>query len=270
VVSVAGTVLLDGAGAVALVPKVHAAWVRAGVRTAAAATQLLDAGAVVVVLEADTVPSEVAALPRERLAVAVTLDAHTPTPTTLAPLAAHVGAVLVLPPASETDLASVRAAVHATWPHLQLVWAPSAAAGTPAAVAAAAARLGADVAVDAALLAAADGAALAEALAAPLVSDRADGLFPTVVTDEHGVALGLVYSSRASLAEAVRRRQGVYQSRKQGLWVKGATSGATQTLLRIEVDCDNDALRFVVHQHGIGTRSYARHACSFCVGGVDQ
>ena len=33
---------------------------------------------------------------------------------------------------------------------------------------------------------------LAEAFAAPLVSDRADGLWPTVVVDERGTALGLV------------------------------------------------------------------------------
>ncbi|MFN8730153.1 MAG: HisA/HisF-related TIM barrel protein, partial [Planctomyces sp.] len=35
---------------------------------------------------------------------------------------------------------------------------------------------------------------LAQAIAAPLRSDRADGLWPTVVTDETGVALGLAYS----------------------------------------------------------------------------
>ncbi|HEY7823203.1 MAG TPA: HisA/HisF-related TIM barrel protein, partial [Acidimicrobiia bacterium] len=40
---------------------------------------------------------------------------------------------------------------------------------------------------------------LAEAFAAPLTSDRDDGLWPTVVTDEHGTSLGLVYSSEESL-----------------------------------------------------------------------
>ena len=37
---------------------------------------------------------------------------------------------------------------------------------------------------------------LAEAFAAPLTSDRPDGLWPTVVVDERGVALGLCYSKR--------------------------------------------------------------------------
>jgi phosphoribosyl-ATP pyrophosphohydrolase len=89
---------------------------------------------------------------------------------------------------------------------------------------------------------------LADAIMAPLVTDRPDGLYPTVVVDERGVALGLVYSSRASIREAVRRRMGIYQSRSRGLWVKGESSGATQELLRIDLDCDRDSPRFVVRQ----------------------
>ncbi len=87
-------------------------------------------------------------------------------------------------------------------------------------------------------------------LSSAWTSDRADGLVPTVVTDEKGVALGLVYSSEESVAEALRTQTGVYQSRKRGLWYKGATSGDTQELVRISLDCDNDALRFVVRQKG--------------------
>lgn len=81
-------------------------------------------------------------------------------------------------------------------------------------------------------------------------SDRADKLLPTVVCDEGGVALGLVYSSEESVAESLRTKTGVYQSRKRGLWYKGATSGDTQELVRISLDCDNDALKFVVKQKG--------------------
>ncbi len=89
---------------------------------------------------------------------------------------------------------------------------------------------------------------LADALAAVLRSDRPDGLWPTVVADERGVALGLAYSDQESLAEALESRRGVYHSRSRGLWVKGATSGATQKLLRVDADCDRDALRFTVTQ----------------------
>ncbi|KUI60513.1 Histidine biosynthesis trifunctional protein [Cytospora mali] len=81
-------------------------------------------------------------------------------------------------------------------------------------------------------------------------SDRADKLIPTVVTDENGIALGLVYSSEESVGEALRTQTGVYQSRKRGLWYKGASSGDTQELVRISLDCDSDALKFVVRQTG--------------------
>lgn len=93
---------------------------------------------------------------------------------------------------------------------------------------------------------------LEDAIAAPLSSDRPDGLWPTVVVDEHERALGLCYSSRESLSRAVQLRRGVYHSRKRGVWVKGETSGATQELLRVDLDCDRDALRFVVRQSGTG------------------
>jgi phosphoribosyl-ATP pyrophosphohydrolase/phosphoribosyl-AMP cyclohydrolase/histidinol dehydrogenase len=83
-------------------------------------------------------------------------------------------------------------------------------------------------------------------------SDRPDKLIPTVVTDERGIALGLVYSSQQSLAESLKTGTGVYQSRKRGLWYKGATSGDTQELVRISMDCDQDCLKFVVRQKGRG------------------
>lgn len=87
-----------------------------------------------------------------------------------------------------------------------------------------------------------------DAIAAVLESDRPDGLWPTVVVDEAGNALGLAYSSRASLNEAIETRTGVYESRQRGVWRKGRTSGATQELLGVDADCDRDALRFTVRQ----------------------
>jgi phosphoribosyl-ATP pyrophosphohydrolase/phosphoribosyl-AMP cyclohydrolase len=89
---------------------------------------------------------------------------------------------------------------------------------------------------------------LASALSAPLHSDRADGLWPTVVVDEHETALGLAWSSLESLTMALGTRRGVYQSRSRGLWEKGATSGAVQDLLGVSLDCDRDAIRFTVRQ----------------------
>lgn len=91
---------------------------------------------------------------------------------------------------------------------------------------------------------------LSKIIASYWKSDRTDGLIPTVVTDDAGIALGLAYTSEESILEALRTQTGVYQSRKRGLWVKGLTSGDTQELLRIGLDCDNDTLKFVVNQKG--------------------
>ncbi len=120
-------------------------------------------------------------------------------------------------------------------------------------------RIGADAQVGMALYTGA--LTLADAIAAPLVSDRSDGLFPTIVTNERGIALGLAWSSHASLAEAIATRSGVYQSRKRGRWTKGATSGATQELLRVSLDCDRDAIRFTVQQRGVGFCHRAQATC---------
>ncbi|KAK4515270.1 uncharacterized protein ATC70_002880 [Mucor velutinosus] len=121
------------------------------------------------------------------------------------------------------------------------------------------AKLGADhvdVLVPASLLTTATDDAsklnIAEAFLATAKTDRPDGLYTTMVVDEFNKALGLVYSSKQSVAESIRLGQGVYQSRGRGLWHKGLTSGATQTLKHVDYDCDGDALRFVVEQHGAG------------------
>lgn len=93
---------------------------------------------------------------------------------------------------------------------------------------------------------------VAPLLLAQANSDRPDGLFTTLVTDERGIALGLVYSNGESVAESLRCGRGVYHSRKRGLWRKGDTSGDWQELVRIEADCDQDCLCFVVRQQGNG------------------
>ncbi|KAM0720168.1 hypothetical protein Q7P37_004304 [Cladosporium fusiforme] len=93
---------------------------------------------------------------------------------------------------------------------------------------------------------------IARVLLANAQSDRPDGLLTTLVTDERGIALGLVYSNEESVAESLRCGRGVYHSRKRGLWRKGDTSGDWQELVRMEFDCDSDCLRVVARQQGAG------------------
>lgn len=127
-----------------------------------------------------------------------------------------------------------------------------------------ASRLGADVQVGMALYTGA--IHLADAITAPLRSDRSDGLWPTIVTDECGVALGLAYSNAESVRQAVSERRGIYWSRaRNSLWHKGDSSGNTQELLRIALDCDLDTLRFTVRQHG---RGFCHTGSASCFGSL--
>ncbi len=93
------------------------------------------------------------------------------------------------------------------------------------------------------------------------------GLVPTVVCDaaDHNVRM-LAYSNPESLAIALREGIGAYWSRRRNeIWRKGETSGATQRLVRIEVDCDRDALTFYVDQSGASCHTGAAR----CFGSSD-
>jgi phosphoribosyl-ATP pyrophosphohydrolase len=103
---------------------------------------------------------------------------------------------------------------------------------------------------------------LGDAVAAPLGRPLPGEVWPTVVCDEAGRTLGLVWSTRQSLARAVAERRGIYWSRSRAsIWVKGETSGNTQQLLRVDLDCDRDALRFTVRQVGTGFCHLNNRSC---------
>jgi phosphoribosyl-ATP pyrophosphohydrolase len=121
-------------------------------------------------------------------------------------------------------------------------------------------RIGADAQVGMALYT--GRLSLGEAVAAPLAKPLDGDVWPTVVCDEWRHALGLVWSTRESLARAIAERRGIYWSRSRwALWEKGATSGNTQELVRVDLDCDRDALRFTVRQRGAGFCHLERPAC---------
>jgi len=121
-------------------------------------------------------------------------------------------------------------------------------------------RIGADAQIGMALYT--GKLSLGDAIAAPLATPLPGDIWPTVVCDEAGRTLGLVWSTRESLARAVAERRGIYWSRsRRSIWEKGATSGNTQQLLRVALDCDRDALRFTVRQHGAGFCHLERRSC---------
>ncbi|KAJ6001332.1 hypothetical protein N7499_002755 [Penicillium canescens] len=110
----------------------------------------------------------------------------------------------------------------------------------------------------------------ARLLASYAVTDQANGLYATAVTDERGACLGFVWSSDESIAEALRTGTGVYQSRKRGLWYKGQSSGDVQELIRIGFDCDADCLVFVVKQIGRGFCHLGTETCFGASAGLSR
>ena len=108
---------------------------------------------------------------------------------------------------------------------------------------------------------------LGMAYAACVKTDRTDGLYTTVVCNRNNEALGLVYSSKTSIAASLECGRGVYYSRsRRGLWRKGDTSGHYQILHRIDVDCDGDALRFTVTQKGEDVKAFCHLNTLTCWG----
>lgn len=78
------------------------------------------------------------------------------------------------------------------------------------------------------------------------------GLVPVVAQDaQTGEVLMLAWASREALEETRRTGRAHYWSRSRAeLWEKGATSGHTQRVREIRVDCDADALVYRVEQTG--------------------
>lgn len=89
----------------------------------------------------------------------------------------------------------------------------------------------------------------------------ARGLAPAVVQDcDNGQVLMLAYVNAEAMAKMLETGETHYWSRsRQELWHKGETSGHTQRIHAIYVDCDADTLLIQVHQNGVachlGTRS---------------
>jgi phosphoribosyl-ATP pyrophosphohydrolase len=244
-----------------------------GIRDLDSARRWLDAGAVRIMIGTAATPEFCGALPRERVIAAV--DAKrgqvvvdgwrektgVPVLERVRELAPAVGGFLFTQVEKEGemggfDCAAVEAVVRAA------ADARVTAAGgiTTAGDVAELDRIGADAQVGMALYT--GKLSLGDAVGAPLTKPLPGEVWPTLVCDEAGRTLGLVWSTRESLARAVAESRGIYWSRsRQSLWVKGETSGNSQQLVRVDLDCDRDALRFTVRQAGTGFCHLNRPSC---------
>lgn len=250
----------------------HRCRVGGGLRSADAALEMLEAGADKVILGTAATPEVLSQLPRNRVHAAldalhdeVVVDGwRTKTGASVAErmeeLSPFVSGFLVTfveveGTMSGLDLERARALKEAAGSRELTVAGGVATAEEVAALD----ELGIDAQIGMALYTGAF--SLADATWACLRSDRADGLVPTIVVDRHERALGLCYSSGASLRVALDEGRGVYWSRRRGLWRKGESSGHGQALLRVDMDCDRDALRFMVLQSGPGFCHLETESC---------
>ena len=90
------------------------------------------------------------------------------------------------------------------------------------------------------------------------------GLVP-VIAQQHdtGEVLMFAWMNRAAIEETLATGQVCYYSRsRKTLWRKGESSGQTQTLKALRVDCDGDVLLASVEQTGAACHT-GRRDCFF-------
>jgi phosphoribosyl-AMP cyclohydrolase / phosphoribosyl-ATP pyrophosphohydrolase len=78
------------------------------------------------------------------------------------------------------------------------------------------------------------------------------GLIPAIVQDvTTKEVLTLAYMNKVSLQKSIQTKETWFYSRsRQELWHKGATSGNTQKIAEMKLDCDRDAIVVLVHPAG--------------------
>ncbi|MDP7669554.1 MAG: phosphoribosyl-AMP cyclohydrolase [Alphaproteobacteria bacterium] len=91
-----------------------------------------------------------------------------------------------------------------------------------------------------------------------------DGLVPTIAQQEgSGEVLMMAWMDADAVRETMATGEVCYWSRSRGrLWRKGETSGQTQKLVEMRLDCDGDTLLLVVDQKGVGCHT-GRRNCFF-------
>jgi len=93
----------------------------------------------------------------------------------------------------------------------------------------------------------------------------ADGLIPAIAQDwQTGQVLMVAYINKDAWEKTLRSGNATYWSRsRQQLWTKGETSGKLQKIHRIRVDCDLDAVLYIVEQIGGAACHLGYSSCFF-------
>ena len=91
------------------------------------------------------------------------------------------------------------------------------------------------------------------------------GLIPAVVQDaKDGAVLMVAYMNKKALKKTIETGYTHFYSRsRKEMWKKGDTSGHTQKVKEIRVDCDADCLLIIVKQTGPGACHTGHRSCFY-------
>lgn len=97
------------------------------------------------------------------------------------------------------------------------------------------------------------------------VKYSADGLVTAIAQDvKTNEILMVAYMNEATLRQTLATNVMTYWSRsRQKVWVKGESSGNTQDVKEVYIDCDGDALLFKVHQIGEAACHTGKVSCFY-------
>jgi len=91
------------------------------------------------------------------------------------------------------------------------------------------------------------------------------GLIAAIAQDhETKEVLMMAWMNQEAFNKTLETGHAHYWSRsRQELWYKGATSGATQIVTEITIDCDQDAVLLLIDQQGSGACHTGRPSCFY-------
>jgi len=94
--------------------------------------------------------------------------------------------------------------------------------------------------------------------------EKNDGIIPVIAQDNTtNEVLMLAYMNKEALELTLNTSYAHYYSRsKKRLWKKGETSGHTQEVIDILLDCDNDTIVLKINQKGVACHT-GRKSCFF-------
>ena len=94
--------------------------------------------------------------------------------------------------------------------------------------------------------------------------DFSQGLLPVIAQDSQtGLVLMLAWINEEAFKLSLEKGEAYYWSRSRAkIWHKGESSGHVQKLQSVRLDCDNDAILFLVSQRG-GACHTGHQSCFF-------